>query len=80
MVVVTVVGAAPIVDTVERLQRKVEEMERNYEVMEQKMNSMSGSHISSYFYTAKLDSLPYLLNDKLVGLILSSQRHGKTKS
>ena len=31
MVVVSIVGAAPIDDTVERLQRKMEEMERNYQ-------------------------------------------------
>ena len=46
MVLVSVVGAEPIDDTVERLQQKMEEMERNYEDMKQKLDSMSGSHIS----------------------------------
>ena len=80
MVVVTVVGAAPIVDTVERLQRKMEEIERNYEVIKQKLDSISGSNISIYYSITKVDLLPCPLSDKSVGLILSSQSYGKNKS
>ena len=80
MVVVVVVGAAPIHDPVQLLQREMKEMKRNYEDMKQKLDSTSGSLISSYFYTAKLNSLPYLLKNKAVGLILSNRGHAKTKS
>ena len=65
---VVVVGAAPIDDTVQLLQREMKEMKRDYEDMKQQLDSISGSLISSHSYIAKLDSLPWLLSDKICRL------------
>ena len=80
MVFVAFISATPIDDTLQLLQREMKEMKNHYEKIEQKLDSMSGSLISSHSYITKLDSLPCLLSEKSVGFILSNQHHGKTKS